>query len=282
MASLPASWRRLGCAIMRSFEYTSDADLFPMSISLHTLQTTLDKLLRPDAVQDYCPNGLQVEGSSSINKLVTGVTASQALIDAAVTAEADAILVHHGYFWRGEDPCIRGIKKQRIDSLLRNEISLFAYHLPLDVHPELGNNVQLAKRLGITVKGDIYRQGNEALVFVGELKPARLAGEFLHTVQETLAREPLLIGSEDTMIRRIAWCTGAAQGYIEQAIEAGVDAYLSGEISEQTVHAAREGSVAYIAAGHHATERYGVQAVGEYLQTELGIEHQFIDIDNPA
>lgn len=242
----------------------------------------LDEELQVHRFSDYCPNGLQVEGREQVRRLVTGVTACQALIDAAIVEEADAILVHHGYFWKGEDQRVRGMKKQRLQSLLRHDISLFAYHLPLDAHPQLGNNAQLARRLGLHVEGALEPGNPLSIGSVGRLDEPMSAEDFAAHVEAVLGREALHIGDTQDEIETLAWCTGAAQGFIEQARSLGVDAYLSGEISEPTTHFARETGIHYFACGHHATERYGVQAVGEWLANEHGLEHIFIDIDNPV
>ncbi|MDP3441139.1 MAG: Nif3-like dinuclear metal center hexameric protein [Azonexus sp.] len=239
----------------------------------------LDQLLEPGKFRDYCPNGLQVEGRSEVQRIVAGVTASQALLDAAVARKADAILVHHGYFWKGDDACITGIRRQRLGTLINHEINLLAYHLPLDAHPEWGNNAQLAKRLGWLVEG---RFGEQEIAWLGRLaEPGDLA-TLVGRLTEQLGRMPLVIGEAARPLRRIAWCSGGAQGYFEQAIALGVDAYISGEISEQTVHLARESGVAYIAAGHHATERYGVQALVAHLAEKFGLDGEFVDVDNPV
>ena len=252
--------------------------------TLHTLLDALDELLEPWKFNDYCPNGLQVEGRQEVNKIVTGVTACQALVDKAVEEKADMILVHHGYFWKGEDSRIIGSKKKRLAPLLNNEISLVAYHLPLDAHPELGNNACLADMLGFKVKQALVEGEDPAIGFVGELEVPCTAGELAEKIELLLQRAPLVIKGHgrDEKIQRIGWCSGAAQGYIGQAISQGVDAYLSGEISEHTVHTARENGLHYFAAGHHATERYGVQAVGEYLANRFEVEHHYIEIDNPV
>jgi len=239
------------------------------------LNNYLNTLLQPERFSDYCPNGLQVEGKTEINKIVTGVTASMNLLKAAQKSNADAIFVHHGYFWRGESLPITGIKKQRIQYLLQNDLNLFAYHLPLDMHPELGNNVMLAKQLGLSVQS-----WADMLVLVVLKKPQTLQS-FVELVNEKLNRNAVVIGDLTKPIKRIALCTGAAQGYIEQAAAAEVDVYLSGEISEQTVHVARETNVSYISAGHHATERYGIQALGDHLAHKFGLIHEFIDCENP-
>lgn len=253
-----------------------------MTVSLNELKTALNELLRPEQFSDYCPNGLQVEGRTKISKLVTGVTACKALIDAAAAEQADALLVHHGYFWRGEDPSVVGIKKDRIKSLLNLDISLFAYHLPLDAHRDLGNNAQLAKMLEFETTGELGRQNNHPIGLTGKLKSPSSFQEFEKHLSDKLARPPLAIVGHSEKIETVAWCTGAAQNYIELAVDAGVDAYITGEASEQTVHIARETGLHFFAAGHHATERYGVQAVGNYLAEKLSIQHQFIDIDNPV
>ncbi len=239
----------------------------------------LDGLMTPGKFRDYCPNGLQVEGRSEISRIVAGVTASQALLDAAVERHADAILVHHGYFWKGEDGRVTGIRRKRLATLLAHDISLLAYHLPLDAHPELGNNAQLASRLGWIPEG---RFGEQDIAWLGTLLEACNLTALAGKVARLLGREPMVIGEGSRPIRRIAWCSGGAQGYFEQAIALGVDAFMSGEISEQTVHLARESGVAYIAAGHHATERYGVEALAEHLAQRFGIRCEFVDLDNPV
>lgn len=252
-----------------------------MAIALSTLVAEADAFLNAPGISDYCPNGLQVEGRPQVRRIVSGVTASQALIDAAIEAEADVLLVHHGYFWKGENPCVTGMKQRRLKALLENDISLLAYHLPLDVHPEVGNNVQLAARLGIVVEGPLDPDDTRTVGLVGSLPEPMKAGDFARHVQQVLDREPLLVEGEG-MISRVGWCTGGGQGYIDTAVAAGVDLYLTGEASEQTFHSARENGIAFIAAGHHATERYGVQALGEYLARRFALEHRFIDCPNPV
>lgn len=253
-----------------------------MAVSIDVLLSLTNKLLQPENFSDYCPNGLQVGGTTEINKVITGVTASGALIERAIDEQADALLVHHGFFWNGEDPRIVGLKYQRIKRLLEHDINLIAYHLPLDAHPELGNNVQLARLLGIETTGALERGNPHSVGNIGRLAEPVEAQAFCNRVNQVLQREPLLITAGSHPIETIAWCTGAAQQYIEEAASFGVDAYLSGEISEPTTHSAREHGVHYIAAGHHATERYGVKALGQYLAQELDIDCQFVDIDNPA
>ncbi|OMH30350.1 Nif3-like dinuclear metal center hexameric protein [Motiliproteus sp. MSK22-1] len=253
-----------------------------MSVSLEALLRALNQTLQPEQFNDYCPNGLQVEGRSTVAKLVTGVTACQALIDRALEVGADAILVHHGYFWKGEDPCVKGMKKQRLAALLKADVSLLAYHLPLDVHPELGNNAQLAQRLNLTVEGGLEPDKANSIGLYGQLPEAIDSQAFSQVIEQVLGRKPLHIAGGDKVIKRVGWCTGSAQGYIQNAIELELDAYITGEVSESTVHTARESGIHFYSAGHHATERYGVQALGGYLAKEFGIEHQFIDIENPV
>lgn len=248
-------------------------------MELFKLEDYTGQLLDTVRFRDYCPNGVQVEGRPEISRLVTGVTASLELLRAAIETGADAILVHHGYFWKNEDACITGVKRARIELLLRHDVSLLAYHLPLDAHPVLGNNAQLAQRLGFEVTGWF---GEQNIACHGALADAPRLSQLEMRVAAALGRQPLVIGEGGRPVRRIAWCSGAAQGHFEEAIRLGVDAFLTGEISEQCVHLARETGVAFIAAGHHATERYGVQALGEHLAVKFGIGHQFIDIDNPV
>jgi dinuclear metal center YbgI/SA1388 family protein len=251
-----------------------------MAIALSTLVEEADAFLNASRISDYCPNGLQVEGRPQVSRIVSGVTASQALIEAAIEAQADVLLVHHGYFWKGENPCVTGMKQRRLKALLTHDISLLAYHLPLDVHPEVGNNVQLARQLGIVVEGPLEPENPRTVGLVGSLPEPMNARDFARHVQQALGREPLLVEGGG-LIRRVGWCTGGGQGYIDQAIAAGVDLYLTGEASEQTFHSARENGVSFIAAGHHATERYGVQALGDYLARRFALEHLFIDCPNP-
>lgn len=251
-----------------------------MGCTRQQLTAFLDDLLEPHRFRDYCPNGLQVEGRSDIGHLVTGVTASQALIDAALKRGADAILVHHGYFWRSEDPCIVGIKAQRIRSLIANDVNLFAYHLPLDWHPQLGNNATLGRLMGLEDAHPMDPSDTDTPIFVGHFPTPVPISQLAQVLQERLAREPMLIGEQ--AVSSVAWCTGAGQGYIDAAADWGADVFVTGEVSEQTVHIARERGIGFIAAGHHATERYGVQAVGERVAGELGISHEFIDVANPA
>ncbi|CAK4066944.1 Nif3-like dinuclear metal center hexameric protein [Vibrio sp. 16] len=247
------------------------------------LERILNEKLSPQLIKDYAPNGLQVEGKEQIRKIVTGVTASQALIDKAVELNADALLVHHGYFWKGEPEPIRGMKGKRIRTLIKNDINLFGYHLPLDIHPELGNNAELARLLDIQVEGGM--EGHpQSVAMYGRLKTAISGEEFAGRINKVLQRAPLHIAPEgaDKMIETVGWCTGGGQDFIELAVQQGVDAFISGEISERTTYTAREMGIHYFSAGHHATERYGVKALGEWLADEHGLDVEFIDIDNPV
>lgn len=241
-----------------------------------------DTLLRVDDYQDYAPNGLQVEGREEVSRIVSGVTASQALIEAAIEREADLLLVHHGYFWKGEAPVITGMKQRRIKALLDNGISLLAYHLPLDGHAQLGNNAQLGRLLGIPTEGRFGAGPDGGLAMYGALEQEITSQALAQRVGEKLGRTPLLIEGGDHPIRRVGWCSGGAEGYIEQAAALALDAYISGEISESTVHIARELGIHYLAAGHHATERYGVEALGHHLADHFAVENQFVDIANPV
>ncbi|GAB4115261.1 MAG: Nif3-like dinuclear metal center hexameric protein [Sideroxydans sp.] len=234
--------------------------------------------LGSDRFKDYCPNGLQVEGKAGVARIATAVTASQAVLEAASNWGADALIVHHGYFWRGENAPITGIKKRRIAHLLRHDISLLVYHLPLDAHPVLGNNAQLARLLGFVEYG---RFGEQELACHGVLSQPQSLGDLVRGLAQKLRRAPQVIGDLNTRVARIAWCSGAAQSYFPQAVDLGVDAFLTGEISEQYVHVAEETGVAFIAAGHHATERYGIQALGQRLASRFALEHQFFDQQNP-
>jgi dinuclear metal center YbgI/SA1388 family protein len=243
----------------------------------------LEQLLKPEQIKDYAPNGLQIQGSNQITKVVTGVTASQALIERAIIEKADALLVHHGYFWKNESYVIRGMKHKRIKALIDNNINLFAYHLPLDIHPLLGNNAQLAALLNIQVIGPLEITNPLSVALQGQLPETTTGDDFAKLISKKLNRECLHIKPpSNKKIQTIAWCTGGGQDYIELAAEQGIDAFISGEISEKTTHIANEMDIHFFAAGHHATERYGVKALGEYIAKEQGLNVVFIDIDNPA
>jgi len=243
----------------------------------------LTDIFKPNKIKDYCPNGLQVEGSHTVNKVITGVTASMAMIEAAIEHKADALVVHHGYFWKNESYVLRGIKQKRIKALLEHNINLYAYHLPLDIHPTLGNNVQLANLLDIEVTEGLELGNPLSIALQGKLAESVDPIAFSKVITEKLHRECLHIPtSSNKKIKTVAWCTGGGQDYIELAAEQGIDAFISGEISEKTTHIAREMDIHFYAAGHHATERYGVKALAQHLSSELGLDATFIDIDNPA
>lgn len=250
------------------------------------LEQRLNSKLSPHLIQDFAPNGLQIEGRSDVKRIITGVTASQALIDEAIKRKADALLVHHGYFWKGEPAAIRGMKGRRIRSLIQHDINLLGYHLPLDIHPELGNNVLLAQHLGIQLDGGLDNSP-QSIALYGHFEQPITARELCQRLEQNLQRPPLHISSElcsdeQRLIKTIGWCSGGGQSYIEQAAEKGLDAFISGEISEKTTHIAREMGIDYFCAGHHATERYGIKALGEWLAAEYGLDVEFVDIDNPV
>lgn len=254
-------------------------------VPTQALACWLDLTLQPQRFRDYCPNGLQVEGKPAIRHVITAVTASQALLELAVERHADAVLVHHGWFWKNEDPCVRGPKRARLNLALRHDLNVFAYHLPLDDHPVLGNNAQLGRILGFEPErhadGSPVTCGPDGLIWLGRCPAAQTLQEIGHIVCKQLHREPLIVGKPQQSVGRIAWCTGGAQGMMADAIEAGADAYLTGEASEPNFHLAQETGTGFIAAGHHATERYGVAALGRAIADEFGIQVDFVDLDNP-
>lgn len=245
------------------------------------LLAQLDALLQPERFKDYCPNGLQVEGRADIRKVVSGVTASRALIEAAIAQGADALLVHHGLFWRGHDGRVTGWLRQRLGLLLRHEINVFAYHLPLDAHEQWGNNAQLGQHLGFRPQG---RFGEQMLGWWGDLDTLGLsdASSLADHISTRLGRQVTMVQGGVSPLRRVAWCSGGAQGYFEAAIAAGADVFVTGEISEPQAHLARECGVTFIACGHHASERYGAPALAAHVAAQCGLEHVFIDVDNPA
>ena len=250
--------------------------------SQQQLLQAFDGLLQPERFKDYGPNGLQVEGKQEVRRLVSGVTASRALIEAAIAAKADALFVHHGLFWRGQDGRVTGWMKQRLALLLAHDINLYAYHLPLDAHPQLGNNAQLGARLGLEATG---RFGDQDLGFLGRRSDGggfADAQTLARHLEQALNRPVTLVNAGLVAIKNIAWCTGGAQGYFEGAIAAGAQAFITGEISEPQAHYARECGVSFFACGHHASERYGAPAVAGHVAAQLGLAHEFIDIDNPA
>lgn len=250
------------------------------------LEQIINQKLDSHAISDYAPNGLQVEGRKTVRKIITGVTASLPLIEKAIELQADAILVHHGYFWKSENPCLRGMKGKRIKALMQHDINLFAYHLPLDIHPELGNNAQLAKQIGV-----VNLQGLEdnrySVPVYGELEHPISAEALYQRLSDILPRPPIFCGDfvaefPQKNIKTVAICSGGGQGYIDLAAAKGIDAFISGEISEQTTHSAREQGIYFYGCGHHATERDGVKSLGEWLSEHYGLEVEFVDIDNPA
>ena len=247
-------------------------------VDIQQLNDYIDDLLQLHQFKDYCPNGLQVAGSQKIKKIVTGVSANLALIQAAQTANADALLVHHGFFWKGENPCIVAIKRQRIAALIKNDINLLAYHLPLDAHPIYGNNAQLGQLLGFTFEHTLKA---EPLVFCGHVTKTMTGTAVKEKITQVLQRAPLHIPATRP-IKTVAWCSGGAQSMLEAVALTGIDAYITGEISEQITHIAQEYDIHFFAAGHHATESYGVQALGQHLAEHFNLEHQFIDIPNPV
>ncbi len=249
------------------------------TVSTQTLEQWLNSTLCTAAFNDYCPNGLQVQGKPTISHIISGVTASQALIDVAAQRRADALLVHHGWFWKGEDPRVLGIRKQRLAAVLAHDINLLAFHLPLDAHPVLGNNAQLARVLGLLAEPATTSNG---LLWFGSMPGANTLAQIASRVEQRLHRPPLVIGADALEVKRIAWCTGAAQNMLDQAISGGAQVFITGEVSEPTVHLAREAGVGFISAGHHATERYGVQALGQAIAQEFGIQVDFVDLDNPV
>lgn len=254
-----------------------------MTIALAEMTAHLHQFLEADRFSDYAPNGLQVEGRPQVQKLATGVTACQQLLDEAIAWGADAILVHHGYFWRGEPAPVVGMKRRRLGALLAHDVSLLAYHLPLDAHPVVGNNARLGEIMGISLdRQEALTPAPDNVGNIAALAAPLAAGKFVEHLEQATGRSALHVGDPVARVSRVAWCTGGAQGYIEQAVAAGAQMFITGEVSEQTVHVAREEGIHFVAAGHHATERYGAPALGEYLAARYALEHRFFDIDNPA
>jgi len=247
------------------------------------LERYLNVLLSPEMIKDYCPNGLQIQGIDEIKKIVTGVTASQALIEQAISEKADVLLVHHGIFWQNDSYVIRGMKYNRIKALLNNNINLFAYHLPLDAHIEYGNNAQLGQLLALQNISAFSGVQPEGILMKGSLLNIVSGDEFSQQISSNLQRQCLHIPPlSNKLIKTVAWCTGGGQNYIENAAEQGIDAFITGEASEKTTHIAKEMDIHFFAAGHHATERYGIKALGEHLQDNFDVDVKFIDIDNPV
>lgn len=254
-------------------------------IPTRQLAEWLELTLQCHRYKDYCPNGLQVEGRNTIRHIITGVTASQALLDVAVQQNADAVLVHHGWFWKNENPVLRGARRERIATALRHELNVFGYHLPLDAHPVLGNNAQLGELLGFEPDRDATGAprtfGPDGLMWRGRCAAGSL-GQLGERIGAALGRPALTLGAPEKRVETVAWCTGGAQNMMEAAIESGVDVYVTGEVSEQNFHLANETGTAFIAAGHHATERYGIKALGEAVAAEFGVSVEFVDLDNPV
>ncbi|HYG43168.1 MAG TPA: Nif3-like dinuclear metal center hexameric protein [Bordetella sp.] len=256
------------------------------TIDTRELAAWLDATLQAPRFKDYCPNGLQVEGKPRVGHIITGVTASEALLRAAIERGADAVLVHHGWFWKNEDPRVRGPRRTRLALVLEHGLNLYAYHLPLDAHPQWGNNAQLARVLGLTPDADANGApltcGPDNLIWLGSAPGLHTLDALAQRVHQRLGRAPLVVGQPDRPLKRVAWCTGAAQSMLDDAVQAGADAYITGEASEPTVHLARETGTGFIGAGHHATERYGIQALGQAVAQQFGIRVEFVDIDNPV
>ncbi|WP_110668275.1 Nif3-like dinuclear metal center hexameric protein [Salinicola halophilus] len=251
-------------------------------ISRDALNQAMDAELKASTFKDYTVNGLQIEGSETVSRVLSGVTACQALLDEAVAWQADAVLVHHGYFWKNEPVAVTGMKQRRFATLLKNGINLFAYHLPLDAHVSLGNNACLGRRLGLEVERCLDDELGKGLLWFGRPETSLTTESLGARVESALGRSPTVVTGHEGEIERIAWCTGGAQDMLPAAAEAGAQAFISGEISERTTHMAREMGITYVAAGHHATERDGVRELGEWLATRFDAEHRFVDIDNPA
>ena len=250
-------------------------------VSRHHFNEYLDKLLAPELCKDYAPNGLQVMGQESISHVVTGVSASLALIEAAICQGADTLLVHHGLFWAKESPCVVGFKHARLKALLQHDLNLWAYHLPLDVHPIYGNNAQLADLFGIKISKTVKSGGIDNLLTLGAFPKPLTANELIQIISDKLKRTPFHVGPEGKLIQKVAVCSGGAQDFLEDAIFHGADAYLTGEVSESSFHVAKESNIHFLGCGHHATERYGIQALGEHLAKHFKLKHTFIDIPNP-
>lgn len=251
-------------------------------IQRRELEDYLNQYLQVDTFQDYAPNGVQVEGKANIYRICTAVTASLEIIQAACAHQADALLVHHGYFWKGEDPTLRGMKRARIAQLLKYDMNLLAYHLPIDCHQMIGNNACIAKKLELKNIKSHDTGKTKDLLWAGELAKPQDVNAFMHHLAMLFGRTPQCIVGSDKIIKKIAFCSGAAQDFIEDAAALGADAYISGEVSERTYYQAKELGVHYFACGHHATERDGIHALGKHLADQFGLEHRFLDSDNPV
>lgn len=246
-----------------------------------TLLQDLNNYLKSVQFADYAPNGLQVEGKAAVRRVCTAVTASLEIIELAIALQADVLLVHHGFFWRGESSIISGMKRKRLSRLLAHDINLIAYHLPLDVHPLIGNNACIGKLLQADQIVQHAHEKIDGLIWSGHLQAPQSAETFSKTLTNLFQQTPIHLSGGKNPIAKVAWCSGAAQDFIVQAAALGMDAYISGEVSERTYYLAKELGIHYFACGHHATERFGIQALGTYLQSQYGLEVQFIDVDNP-
>ncbi|WMY97637.1 MAG: Nif3-like dinuclear metal center hexameric protein [Arsenophonus sp.] len=242
------------------------------------LEKIINTYLGIDKYHDSVPNGLQVEGCEEIKKIVTGVTASQSLLNTAVCLKAHAIIVHHGYFWKNESNLIKNIKRKRLKTLLSNNINLYAYHIPLDAHPVIGNNVQLGNIIGVNIDDYIT-----PLLPVGRFSIPISSSELMTRLKNRLDRQPLYYGDFiSKKISTVAWCSGKGQKFIETVAKLGIDAFITGEVSEETFHISKEMKIHFYSAGHHATERYGIKALGEWIKKNYNLDVTFIDIPNPA
>ena len=240
-----------------------------------------DSTLKSHEFKDYAPNGLQIEGKTEVNKIVCAVTASQTAIDAAIAQGADLLLVHHGYFWKGEAYPITGMRGKRIKSLIQQDISLVGYHLPLDSHPTLGNNAAIADLLELQNIEALDPTERHPIGNIGYLKSAMSPEAFKAFVSERLGFDAIHLPCDKSTIQKVGFCTGAAQDFISKAAEQGCDAFISGEVSERTYYEAKELDVHYYACGHHATERYGVQRLAKAISEQFNIEYSYFELNNP-
>lgn len=242
------------------------------------LEKIISNVLNTKNIQDYAPNGLQVAGCRLIKSVITGVTASQELLKSAIQKKAEAVIVHHGYFWKNEPLVIKGIKKNRLKMILENDINLYSWHLPLDIHPKLGNNAQLGNLLGIKIVGNIT-----PLLLWGKFPESISGTQLENLIHKKLNRKPFWYGETGpNHISNIAWCTGAGQSLIDKAAEFGVDAFITGDVSEPTIHSAKEQKIHFYAAGHHATECGGILSITKWLKENTHLSVSFTNISNPA
>ena len=240
-----------------------------------------DQTLKSHEFKDYAPNGLQIEGTSEVKKILCAVTASQTAIDAAVAYGADLLLVHHGYFWKGEPYPITGMRGKRIKSLIQHDISLVGYHLPLDSHPTIGNNAAIADLLELEHIQALDPNERNPIGNIGYLKSAMSPEVFKQFASEKLGFDAIHLPADKTSIQKVGFCTGGAQDYIKKAADQDCDAYISGEVSERTFYEAQELNVHYYACGHHATEKYGVQRLAKAISEQFNIEYSYFELNNP-